>query len=102
MRKYRLLKAFIRSIISIFRLYFELRRLLIFPEKLLLISPRYGYGFSFFVVSIIMLTLANTSKNAVGYVSKTAVCLFCVYLLSFTFVYASALSHQKESLNDKV
>lgn len=29
--------------------------------------------------------------------SKTAVCLFCVYLLSFTFVYASALSHQKES-----
>ena len=32
-----------------------------------------------------------------GYVSKTAVCLFCVYLLSFTFVYASALSHQKES-----
>lgn len=70
---------------------------LIFPEKLLLISPRYGYGFSFFVVSIIMLTLANTSKNVLGYVSKTAVCLFCVYLLSFTFVYASALSHQKES-----
>ncbi|WER44386.1 glucosyltransferase domain-containing protein (plasmid) [Enterococcus faecalis] len=70
---------------------------LIFPEKLLLISPRYGYGFSFFVVSIIMLTLSNTSKNVLGYVSKTAVCLFCVYLLSFTFVYASALSHQKES-----
>ncbi len=50
-----------------------------------------------FVVLIIVLTLGNTSKNSLGYVSKRAICLFCVYLLSFTFVYASALSHQKES-----
>jgi hypothetical protein len=71
---------------------------LIFPEKLALAAPRYAYGFSVFATVTLLLLLENLKTFPwLKLATKGIVCLFCYYLLSFPFIYASSLHYQKEA-----
>lgn len=71
---------------------------LIFPEKLALAAPRYAYGFGVFTSITFILLLENKiSRPVMNFAVKGAVSLFCYYLLSFPFIYASSLYYQKEA-----
>ncbi|MBO0474155.1 glucosyltransferase domain-containing protein [Enterococcus ureasiticus] len=68
---------------------------LIFPEKLALAAPRYAYGFSVFVVITLILLLNRMQQQpALRITIHGFVYLFCFYLLSFPFIYASSLFYQ--------
>ncbi|EOH98680.1 hypothetical protein UAW_01276 [Enterococcus haemoperoxidus ATCC BAA-382] len=71
---------------------------LIFPEKLALAAPRYAYGFGIFTSITFILLLENKlSPLVINITVRGIVSLFCFYLLSFPFVYASSLFYQKEA-----
>ncbi|MCA5014171.1 MULTISPECIES: glucosyltransferase domain-containing protein [unclassified Enterococcus] len=71
---------------------------LIFPEKLALAAPRYAYGFSVFTaITLILLLDHKLSPQWKNMAIKGTISLFCYYLLSFPFVYASALHYQKDA-----
>lgn len=71
---------------------------LIFPEKLAIDAPRYAYGFGVFTAITFILLLENKfSPPVINIAVKGAVSLFCYYLLSFPFIYASSLYHQQEA-----
>lgn len=70
---------------------------LIFPEQLALVAPRYAYGFSVFTSITFILLLSNLTSSLLSQITKILVCLFCYYILSFPFVYASTLYYQKEA-----
>ncbi|MBO0440407.1 glucosyltransferase domain-containing protein [Candidatus Enterococcus ikei] len=70
---------------------------LIFPEKLALVAPRYAYGFGVFTSITFILLLNKLPANFINITTKVFVCLFCYYILSFPFVYASTLQYQKEA-----
>lgn len=70
---------------------------LIFPEKLALAAPRYAYGFSIFVSITLILFVGKLASNWLSIITRFLICLFCYYILSFPFIYASALHYQKEA-----
>ncbi len=71
--------------------------LLIYQENLASVNPRYIYSFGFFVVIILISSIQKNAIQVVRYFSGTLVSIFSFYLLSFPFVYASALNYQYES-----
>ncbi|WP_430603466.1 hypothetical protein IGJ02_000962 [Enterococcus sp. DIV0724b] len=70
---------------------------LIFPEQLALVAPRYAYGFGVFTSITFIVLLSNLTPSLLSKTSKVFVCLFCYYILSFPFIYASTLYYQKEA-----
>lgn len=71
---------------------------LIFSEKLALAAPRYAYGFSIFVAITLILLLNRLPRiPSLSIPIQGIITLFCFYLLSFPFVYASSLSYQLDA-----
>ncbi|MGG5341279.1 glucosyltransferase domain-containing protein [Enterococcus sp. AZ192] len=71
---------------------------LIFSEKLALAAPRYAYGFSIFVaITLILLLNRLPMIPSLSIPIQGIITLFCFYLLSFPFVYASSLSYQLDA-----
>ncbi|OJG99466.1 hypothetical protein RV18_GL001534 [Enterococcus termitis] len=69
---------------------------LIFPEKLALAAPRYAYGFGVFTsITCILLLDYKLTQPILNVTVKGTAGLFCFYLLSFPFVFASSLYYQK-------
>ena len=96
--KISLIKAFIYSILYIIcSEIFSYGVYLIFIERLAEAQPRYAYGFSIFVAITIILLLDNVAVSFIKIPTLIITCLFCYYVLSFPFVYASALHYQINS-----
>lgn len=70
---------------------------LIFIEDLAEFSPRHAYGFSVFVAITIILLLSNLTQSLIKIPMQIVTSLFCYYILTFPFVYASALQYQLSS-----
>lgn len=69
---------------------------LVFSITLASVRPRYSYGFGC-LFALILVMLANAvSKQRLSLAPKLVIAATTYYLLSFPFVYASALQEQKE------
>lgn len=70
---------------------------LVFIVNLAELNPRYAYGFSVFVAITIILLLDNLTLPVIKIPVLIITSLFCYYILTFPFVYASALQYQLNS-----
>ncbi|MGT2801398.1 glucosyltransferase domain-containing protein [Streptococcus henryi] len=62
--------------------------------------PRYAYGFAFFLGILLILLGGYIEKRVFSYLKGAVVLLLMYYAMSFSFIYSSALQHQKDAFED--